>query len=477
MADALQIKVSDVRIGIANIDARLPFRFGNTTIHHVAHATVAVRIETRSGASATGYAADFLSYAWFDKTPGKSPEQGSRELLVSIQAAAAAWQAAGFGTAFGHWRDLHPALEEASLARGHNRLGGNFGVSMIERGVIDAIGRMRGLSFHDMIRGDVLGIDEASVFLELEPGAVRNALPEKPLQQINLRHTVGLVDPLTPADNVAPIGDGLPETLEDYLAGQKLRYLKVKISANPDETLDRLAAIAALTNLRGPISITLDGNEQFSDMASFAALAERIRATSALDELWRSVLFIEQPVERTVTMEHAIDSSQRVAIDRPLIIDESDGWTSAFSESMELGYRGVSHKNCKGVFRSFLNNALAVNRNKVAGKEHYFLSAEDLSCLPVISLNADLAAAASLGIGHIERNGHHYFGGLNHLTESEQNDALSYAGLYARQGSFAALNVTNGALNTSSLNCQGFGFFHDPNMDHLAAPETWKFAG
>lgn len=477
MTDALQIKVSDVRIGIANIDARLPFRFGNTTVHHVAHATVAVQIETQSGASATGYAADFLSYAWFDKTPDKSPEQGSRELLMSIQAAADAWQAAGFGTAFGHWRDLHPALETAAVARDHNRLGGNFGVSMIERGMIDAIGRISTNSFHEMICGDILGINEASVFSELETGAVRQALPETPLETIDLRHTVGLVDPLTAADNVAPIGDGLPETLEDYLVGQGLRYLKVKISSNGAETIDRLAAIAALTKTRKPLSITLDGNEQFSDMDSFADLVEQIRATPALDTLWQSVLFVEQPVERGATMKHAIDQNLRMTIDKPLIIDESDGWTDAFKTAMDLGYRGVSHKNCKGIFKSFLNNALAANLNKAVGKGHYFLSAEDLSCLPVVSLNADLAAAASLGISHIERNGQHYFSGLNHLMQTEQSDALSYTGLYKGQGTRTALSVKNGALDTSSLNCHGFGFQHNPNMNHLATPETWQFAG
>lgn len=477
MNEALDIKVSDVRIGIANIDARIPFRFGSTTVSHVAHATVAVQIETRSGVSATGYAADFLSYAWFDKSPEKSPEQGSRELLVSIQAAADAWQTFGFGTAFGQWREIHPQMEEASLARGHNKLGGNFGVSMIERAVIDAIGRMIDQSFHDMICGDVLGIDETTVFPELSRGSVRKALPEKPLHRVDLRHTVGLVDPLTAADNTAPIADGLPETLEEYLRQQKLRFLKIKISANPEETLSRLMAICTLIKSHPPITITLDGNEQFKDLASFTSLVERIRTNPSLETLWRSVLFIEQPVERNSTMENAIEDSEGRVIEKPLLIDESDGWTAAFLQAMQLGYRGVSHKNCKGVFRSFLNNALAASRNKEAGSGHFFLSAEDLSCLPNVSLNADLATVSSLGIGHVERNGHHYFRGLKHLTDAEQDNALSHTPLYIRQDGLTVLNVQDGELDTSSLNCPGYGFSGVPDLDHLAAPEEWRFAG
>jgi hypothetical protein len=66
---------------------------------------------------------------------------------------------------------------------------------------------------------------------------------------------------------------------------------------------------------------------------------------------------------------------------------------------------------------------------------------------------------------------------LNHLTDAEQDDALAHTGLYAKQGAFTALNVQDGALDVSSLNCPGFGFLTMPNMDQLATPETWQFAG
>ncbi|MBT0959441.1 hypothetical protein IV417_18780 [Alphaproteobacteria bacterium KMM 3653] len=477
MGEALEIKLADLRIGLANVHARIPFRFGNATIRHVSQAVVEVEVETRDGARAKGYAADFLSYAWFDKRPGKTPAEGSAALLASIQSAGAAWLDAGFGTPFALWRDLHRGQEEASLARGSNRLSGNFGVSMIERAVIDAVGRLSGLGFHDLLFGGQLGIEEPSVFAELPQGAVVTSLPLLPRRRMDLRHTVGLIDPLTAAENTAPLNDGLPETLEDYLRAQGLRSLKVKIGGDVEESIARLKAIAALlARVERPVTITLDGNEQFASMEAFAALAEAARSAPELEALWRSVLFVEQPVEREAAMQEPLTAQVQAAIGKPLIIDESDGWATAFKEAMALGYCGVSHKNCKGVFRSFLNNALAAQRNEALGEARYFLSAEDLSCLPVVSLNADLAAAASLGIGHIERNGHHYFNGLKHLSLPEQDAAIAdYGGLYARGAGGVALAVHGGAVETSGLFGPGFGVRTPPDMDRLLSPQEWQF--
>ena len=50
---------------------------------------------------------------------------------------------------------------------------------------------------------------------------------------------------------------------------------------------------------------------------------------------------------------------EKLAHAKPWIIDEADGWLDAFKEAAALGYRGTSHKNCKGVYKSLKNLAFA----------------------------------------------------------------------------------------------------------------------
>jgi hypothetical protein len=160
-----------------------------------------------------------------------------------------------------------------------------------------------------------------------------------------------------------------------------------------------------------------------------------------------------------------------------VIIDEADDRVGAFREATLLGYRGVSHKNCKGVYKSLHNLALAAARNARLGRPELFLSAEDLSNLPVVALQADLASVALLGIGHVERNGHHYFRGLGHLSEPEKAAALArHPDLYERRAGEVFLRITDGMLDCASLQVPGMGFAAVPDLGAMTAPDAWDFA-
>ena len=100
-----------------------------------------------------------------------------------------------------------------------------------------------------------------------------------------------------------------------------------------------------------------------------------------------------------------------------MLIDESDAELDSFTRAVALGYRGVSTKNCKGIVKSFLNRSLVEreNRGRALG-QRLFMSAEDLTNVPVVPLQQDLATVRALGITHVERNGHHYVRGLAHCA-------------------------------------------------------------
>jgi hypothetical protein len=478
----IEIKVVSARSGIRNAYTRMPFRFGVITMRAAPLLTLAAEIEDGRGRRATGYAADFLAFRWFDKRPDKSLADNCADLLRAVDAARDLYLDAGeegLTTPFELWRATYPEIERRALGFGFNRLGAAFGSSMLERAVIDGVGRLTGRTFFALVQGGDLGVELGAISPELQGRALREFLPERPLAHLHVRHTVGLVDPITAADIAEPVADGLPETLEDYLEVDGISWLKVKVGGALDEDLARLTAIAGVLERRARrFGITLDGNEQYRDLDGFVALIEAIKAAPALERLWRQLLFIEQPLDCGVAMDPGIAPAlSALCRDKPVIIDEADDRVSAFKDAVALGYRGASHKNCKGIYKSLHNLALAAVHNARLGRAELFLSAEDLSNLPVVPLQADLASVALLGISHVERNGHHYFRGLGHLSEAEKRQALTAnPDLYERRGDEVFLRITDGTLACASLQVPGMGFAAPPDMAAMTPVEAWEFA-
>jgi hypothetical protein len=474
-----RLRVIDARLGLRVALSRMPLRYGVVTVRTAPIATLEVTIETDAGKQAHGYAADFLAYRWFDKRPHKSLIENVGDLVRAIRLALAACQAhSEYLSPFDMWWNCLGEVMKQRTAHDLNDLTVSFGVSMPERAVIDAIGRLLELSVAKLVASDALGVDLSRLDPDLGGIDFRRYLPGRPLEQLWVRHTVGLLDPLSAADIAAgaAASDGLPETLEDYLRVDGICYLKIKVSGRLDDDLTRLASIAAiLSRSASPCSVTLDGNEQYKDLGEFDELVSRLRTTPSLQSLDRAILFIEQPLDRSLALSaDAVPLLKRIGRHKPVIIDEADGTLEAFRTAMALGYRGVSHKNCKGIYKSLLNFARVQRRNEAIGSQSYFLSAEDLTNLPVVPLQADLAMVALLGISHVERNGHHYFFGLDHLTHEEQAAALSkHPDLYVRSGETGVLDIRDGKISIRSIQVHGMGFSALPAMGAMIEPEHW----
>ena len=135
----------------------------------------------------------------------------------------------------------------------------------------------------------------------------------------------------------------------------------------------------------------------------------------------------------------------------PFIIDEADGDYDAFPRAVELGYRGVSSKACKGFYKSLLNGARVAALNE-ARPGRFFVSAEDLTCQAGLGIQQDTALVASLGLTHAERNGHHYVEGFGPASDAEAaRFAAAHPDLYRKQGGRIGLAFERGSLPTASL--------------------------
>src|SRR6185312_15519325 len=177
-----------------------------------------------------------------------------------------------------------------------------------------------------------------------------------------------------------------------------------------------------------------------------------IRTDPALATLAKRLLYVEQPFARENTWRFDLGS---LADSAAFIIDEADDSYDAFPRARALGYRGVSTKSCKGLYKSLLNGARAVQWSRTGGE--FFVSAEDLTCQPGLALQQDTALVAFHGLAHAERNGHHYVDGFANTPAQEAGAFIAaHPDLYERSDGTVRLSVRDGAIATGSLGVPGF---------------------
>ncbi|HXX83257.1 MAG TPA: mandelate racemase [Casimicrobiaceae bacterium] len=461
---------------------RLPFRFGAATLTETIEAFVRADIRLPDGRAGVGATAELMVPKWFDKDPARSNEDNVGELRCALTLAREAYLAdAAPRSAFAHFA----AHYERCLAEGERRglpaLAAQFGPAEIDRAILDALCRVLRVPFHTAIKSNLVGFDAAAVAPDLA-GFDSNALLAgcAPRDSIALRHTIGLLDAIGGHSRQA--ADGLPELLEEVIAAHSPTWFKLKLSGDVAADLQRLVEIASVLDGMPSYKVTLDGNEQFEDVAGIAALLDAMRAEPRLRRLSAAVAFFEQPVARRYALERDVGG---IAPRLALLIDESDATLDAFPRARALGYTGVSSKSCKGLYKSFLNLARCERWNAEEGATRYFLSAEDLTTQAGLSVQQDLALAAMLGIEHVERNGHHYVNGMAGAPEPEQRAFLAaHPDLYERSHGAVRLAIRDGRLALGSLWGEGFASAAMPDWPSLtpqpAIDRLWRparFAG
>ncbi len=458
----------EVRLLERDVRLRLPFRFGVVTLTEATEAYVRARVELEGGGGGWGSAAEMLAPKWFDKDPSLSNAQNVEQLRLSLRVASGLYCEGRLArTPFRLFADsYHFQLAECGR-RALNPLVAGYGPALLDRAVLDAVCRARGISFYDAIRNNVPGIDPGHFlpeFAGFDVDAFLSGL--EPARTIHARHTVGLVDPITAAERRDRLDDGLPETLEEVVAAYGHTYFKLKVGGDVAADLARLTAIAGVLDARPErYFVTLDGNEQFEGVDEVVELWEAMARTPSLSRLVDAVLFIEQPIARKIALRHDMKS---LAARRPVIIDESDADLDAFVEARAVGYRGVSSKTCKGFYKSLLNAARCARWNAEAGRPTYFMSAEDLTTQAGIALQHDLALVTLLGLTHVERNGHHYVAGMAARPPAEQRAFVAaHADLYAAVDGVVRVRIDGGRLAIGSLACPGFAAAAEPDWTSM----------
>jgi hypothetical protein len=438
----LRLAVRDILFFERQVAFARPFRFGAVTINAAAQVFVRAEIEVEGRGPSTGASAELMAPKWFDKRPHLGPEQTVTELRRSLSIARELYLShKDLETAFGlHTACIGPQVE-ACAREDIPPLAAAFGPAEIDKAILDALLRAAGINVFDGMVQNIAGID-ARLSRDLADDDVARFLrARRRLERVSIRHTVGLDDKIEGEGGVA-----------DAKENAGARYFKLKLGGDPDADTARLIRIGRqLMKLPHDYSVTLDANEQYADLAALGALVERLDRGSALKPIAAKLLYIEQPMPRDITKASPLGALAA----RDFIIDEADDCYDAFPMARALGYRGISSKSCKGVYKSIINATRAAKWT--AAGERFFIAGEDLTCQAGLGVQQDLAVGALIGVTHAERNGHHYVDGFGDTPAAEAEAFLgSHPDLYTNDGNKVRLAIHDGDLLTGSLTSPGF---------------------
>lgn len=449
---------------------RIPFRYGIAEMTHAPHVVVQVRLEV-DGRSGLGWASEHLPPKWFIKDPAQTFEAEARILTRSVLAAAAAATGLTAASPFALWRELDQAQREWAQHEGCSGLVAGLGVALIERALIDAFCRLADLPFADALASGALGFDATAVHPELDGAPFRPARR----RQLAVRHTVGLSDPLLDGEVTGDPGDGLPVSVAAAIRRDGVSRFKLKTTGDAEADVERIAQLLSLCTQDGVAArFTIDGNESMHTADHLIGWVDALRSAPALAGLWPRLDAIEQPLHRSVALGAPAQAAlAELGHTIPVIIDESDDLVESVREAMDLGYAGGTYKGCKGVFRGVANAALVAARR--SPERPTVLTAEDLCTVPPLTVPQDLVVASAIGLEHIERNGHHFFGRFAPLQPGlDVRMAQAHPDLYRNDGGIVRLRITHGRLDLASALRAPFGV--TPTIDPGSLPELTEEA-
>ncbi|MGD9920703.1 MAG: hypothetical protein AB7V13_04535 [Pseudorhodoplanes sp.] len=438
---------------------RIPFRFGSATVTAASQLFLFVEIETgdsQGSQVSLGATAELMVPKWFNKDPALTPDETVAQLRRALVIARDAYlQRQALDTAFGHHAACHAAVLQACAREGIPGLAAAFGPAQIDKAILDALLRAHRLDVFSGLRSNIAGLD-ARLTPDIDDLAIAGYLQSrKPLSRIMVRHTVGMADPV--------------EQLPDIHRLTGCRYFKLKLSGDVAADVDRLQRIARKLDAGDfDYRITLDANEQYGSHDALTALGDALLRQAQFGNFLQRLLYVEQPLPRDLTVTTPLGTfGESFAV----IVDEAESDYDTFPQAVALGYRGISSKACKGIYKSLVNGARAA-RWLETGTARTFVAAEDLTCQAGLAVQQDLALLAFHGIAHSERNGHHFVGGFP-STRAEEMRAFrsAHPDLYEERDGQARLAICGGALAIGSLSQPGFASGVDPQYIRRSATD------
>ncbi|PYR75279.1 MAG: hypothetical protein DMF86_15620, partial [Acidobacteria bacterium] len=307
------IRIDEVRHRYDDFVYRTPYKFGGRVVDRVTLLNVRCRVTTRLGKSAWGFGSMTMGNMW--AFPSKTMSYDTT--LDAMKALAE--RIAALTTEcreVGHPLDLNRVLEpeylkaarDVSAARKLDEpiptLCTLVVASPFDAAIHDAFGKVHGRNVYATYGPDLLPGD-LSAYLgpDFRGDRLDRALRPKAQERIPLFHSVGGLDALEQTDVERPLGDGLPETLADWIPWSGLVRIKIKLSGEDLAwhttrvlAIDRVATSAQARRGVHDWSYCLDFNERCPNVEYVLECLRQIRAGSPAG--FDRILYVEQPTAR-----------------------------------------------------------------------------------------------------------------------------------------------------------------------------------
>jgi L-alanine-DL-glutamate epimerase-like enolase superfamily enzyme len=441
------IRIVGVDYAFEEFTYRAPYQFGGRTVDRVTILNVTCRVRTTTGIESSGFGSMPLGNAWaFPAAPHDQGLAAMKALAAELRARTAACDDSG------HPIDLFVALEPEYL-RAAARVSASLErpapipklctlvvASAFDAAIHDAYGKAFGVSCYETYGPRFMGRDLSHALGPAFKGEYLDRyVPAAPRETTLVFHSVGAADPLDASDRRRRIGDGLPETLEEWIARDGLLAFKMKLNGGDQEAdFARIVGIdRVVTRVQASAGVTdwkylLDFNEGCPNVAYLIDLLRRVRA--ATPRGFDRVLYIEQPTARDLTRDRSnvMHAASRL---RPVVIDESLTDIETLLLAREMGYTGVALKACKGQSHAMLMAA-------AARKFGMFLCVQDLTCPGASLVHSAGIAARVPGNAGIEANARQFVPVANAAWEPR------FPGLFT---------IRDGVMRTGQLTGAGLG--------------------
>ncbi|MBX9789606.1 MAG: mandelate racemase/muconate lactonizing enzyme family protein [Pirellulales bacterium] len=409
------IRIRRVDSRSERIGYRTPIKFGGRVVTDALLWHVDVEVETLGGRRGLGRGSMPLGNVWAWPSKVLPPEA----TLAAIQRLAELTvDDARRCDEAGHPLDITQLLAERhdelaeqvrgelQLAEAIPKLAQLLAASPLEAALHDAQGIALGVNSYNLLGREFVDRDlEAYLGPDFRGEYLDEYTTRQPKPSLPLYHLVGALDPLAPADVATPVGDGLPETLADWIVADGLTHLKIKLAGDDLKwDTERVAAVervASATQARRGCAqwqYSVDFNEKCASVDYVLEFLAKVHelAPLALDR----IQYIEQPTHRDLRANPE-NHMHRAARLKPVVIDESLVDFDSLLAARELGYSGVALKACKGHTEALLMGA-------AAQKYGMFLCVQDLTCPGASFLHSASLAARLPTIAAIEGNARQY---------------------------------------------------------------------
>jgi len=447
------ISIRSVDVSTQTIEYRTPMKFGGRVVRDVTLLNVSLTVESRTGKVATGVGSMPMGNVWAWPSANLDNAQTLRSMLEVGQAFAQNAVSSDATGQTGHPLQLSRAWHSRLLelgretAQSHNlaeeipMLALLVSASPTEAAIHDAYGKVHEINSYNALGPEWVAEDLRSFLNDdfqgeyLDKYTYRNPQPNMPLY-----HLVGALDPLDEKELETPVGDGLPETLGDWITADGLTHLKIKLNGDDLEwdvarvaKIDLVCQTAQAARGCNQWFYSLDFNEKCANVDYVLDFLGKLKEMSPGG--FDRVQYIEQPTHRDLR-KHPENKMHAAAKIKPVVIDESLIDLESLFLAREQGYSGVALKACKGHSDALLMGA-------AAQKYGMFLCVQDLTCPGRSFLHSASIAARIPTIAAIEGNGRQY----------------CPAGNEAWKDSFPAMfQISDGTVGTAVLDGPGLGY-------------------